>query len=210
MARGELTNGVELARQTAKICAAKDQWILEAMALYDAARLGEARAVAERLVELAGMVKGNLAAAMASHASALAVGGEAGLTQASETWESKGALLYAAEAAAEASRAAAAAGRKSTAMSLAARARSLAAHCEGARTPALADLDQPLPSPVVSARSPPWPPESFPTGRSPDDWWCRCVRPRVISTRCSPSWGSPNVMSCARSSPANPPAGRAR
>lgn len=144
-ARGELSLAASVAEETAESCAAMGQCTFEALALYEAARLGEARSVAKRLVELAERVEGELVPAMAAHATAVATGDEAGLVRAADAFEAVGALLYAAEAAADASRAAAATGRKSTAMALAARARSLAAHCEGARTPALADLDHPLP-----------------------------------------------------------------
>ena len=110
----------------------------------DAAR-GEARALTERLVELAGMVEGTWSRASRPTPARWPPATRRGLLRASETFESMGALLYAADAAAEASRAVTATGLKSTALALAAWARSPAGQCEGARTPALVDLDQPLP-----------------------------------------------------------------
>ena len=144
-ARGEVSKAVQLARQTAGACGEMGQSVFEAMALYDVARLGDARSAAGRLAELAATVEGELVPAFAAHAAALARRDHAALADASEALEAMGARLYAAEAAADASRAAESQGRKGTALGLAARARSLAAGCEGARTPALVALERPLP-----------------------------------------------------------------
>lgn len=144
-ARGELSRAASVALETAESCAAMGQWTFEALALYESARLGEARSVVERLVELAETVEGELVPAMAAHVTAVVTGDETGLVRAADAFEGMGALLYAAEAAAEASRVVARAGRKGPELVLAARARALAERCEGARTPALADLDRPLP-----------------------------------------------------------------
>jgi len=109
----------------------------EASALLGLARLGKARAVIARLESVAALVKGDLATARAAHARALVRADPEGLMFVSEAFQSMGADLLAAEAAADAavawrrsndSRPAAAAER---------RAAELASHCEGASTPAL-------------------------------------------------------------------------
>jgi ATP/maltotriose-dependent transcriptional regulator MalT len=110
---------------------------LESAALHDLARLDRAGEVAPRLLELSEAVEGPLARARAVHAMALASRDASSLEEASSTFEACGALLLAAEAAADAavawrkedeSRKATAAERRST---------DLASRCERVRTPAL-------------------------------------------------------------------------
>jgi DNA-binding CsgD family transcriptional regulator len=112
-------------------------WALESAALHDVARLNRAAEAAPRLRELAEVVEGPLAPARAAHATALVSGDAPSLEEAPSAFEACGALLLAAEAAADAavawhkedeSRKATAAKRRSS---------GLAAHCEGAATPAL-------------------------------------------------------------------------
>lgn len=109
----------------------------EASALHGLARLGKARAVIDRLEEVASQIKGELATTRAAHARALVGDDPDGLMLVSEAFQGMGADLLAAEAAADAavawrrsndSRPAAAAER---------RAGELASRCEGASTPAL-------------------------------------------------------------------------
>jgi DNA-binding CsgD family transcriptional regulator len=106
-------------------------------ALHGLARLGSAAEVADRLAALAGQMEGPLPAARAAHARSLAERDPEALLVASEAFEAMGALLLAAEAAADAAvawrrrsepRAAAAAERRMS---------QLVEHCPGARTPAL-------------------------------------------------------------------------
>jgi DNA-binding CsgD family transcriptional regulator len=110
------------------------------LALHDAARFGAAGEAAERLAALCHDVEGPLAAAFATHARALVERDGAALDGVAESFSGMGCLLYAAEAFAEASGCHRAGALRSRAQSSAARARAMAAHCEGARTPALADL----------------------------------------------------------------------
>jgi DNA-binding CsgD family transcriptional regulator len=112
-------------------------WALESAAFHDLARLDRAAEAAPRLRELADVVEGRLAPARAAHATALVAQDAQSLEEASSAFEASGALLLAAEAAADAavvwhkedeSRKATAAERRSS---------GLAARCEGGRTPAL-------------------------------------------------------------------------
>jgi DNA-binding CsgD family transcriptional regulator/tetratricopeptide (TPR) repeat protein len=112
----------------------------EIYALHDIVRLGRAAVVADRLIALASMIDGRAAPAFADHARAAADGDGVGLDRVSEQFESFGALLYAAEVAAEATATHRDAGRTGSASLSRAHAISLAAHCEGATTPALALL----------------------------------------------------------------------
>jgi DNA-binding CsgD family transcriptional regulator len=115
---------------------------LEAVrALHDIARLGGAQKVATRLGDLTRGMEGQLAAVMAAHARALVDKDAPGLEACSASFETLGACLLAAEAAADAAaawmhrggaRSAAAAGR---------RAGRLADGCEGAVTPALGAIE---------------------------------------------------------------------
>lgn len=129
-ARGRLT-------QAAATAGGVGAFALEAGAWHDLARLGAAKAAVARLDELALIVEGPLTAARASHARALArADGEAAELSA-DAFESIGALLFAAEAAAGAADCHRAAGAARRADRCAHRSASLAERCEGARTPAL-------------------------------------------------------------------------
>jgi DNA-binding CsgD family transcriptional regulator len=144
-ARGETSKGASIALETADEVGAMGQHTLEALALHDAARLGAADCSARRLSAVAPLVDGAITQAYAAHARALADADAAGLEEVAQRFESSGAHLFAAEAAAEAARVHREAGRKGSAMAWQTRAHALADRCEGARTPALAALDQPLP-----------------------------------------------------------------
>jgi DNA-binding CsgD family transcriptional regulator len=114
--------------------------VLEAAAWHDLARIGDAATVssaADALSSIAREVDGALVPARAAHAAALAAGDAAALSKVAATFESMGALLFAAEAEAAAARVLQRAGRAREASRRAIRSRSLAARCEGARTPAL-------------------------------------------------------------------------
>jgi DNA-binding NarL/FixJ family response regulator len=140
-ARGELTVAQELARSAAADAADAGAWGWEMQALLVAARLGAAEAVSERLQELAGIVDGPYASAIAAYASAAAAGDGPTLDVASVRMEEMGALIVAAEASAAAASAYAAEGHSDSQLAALARARALTAQCDGARTPALRDLD---------------------------------------------------------------------
>lgn len=139
-ANGELPTGQSLAREVADDAAAAGAWGWEMLALLEVARLGAAGTVCERLEELAGIVDGAYAPAIAAYASAAAAHDGKALEAVSVRMEELGALLVAAEAAAAAADAYAAEGRQVSQTAALARARELAALCDGARTPALRDL----------------------------------------------------------------------
>ena len=144
-ARGEHSLARRVARDSAKGCASYGQVVFEAFAWHDLARLGDPEGASIPLASLAGRVDGELVPAFAAHAAALASKEADGLAGVASTFEKMGAVLYAAEAAAEAARLHADHGRTGSALTSASRARRLADRCEGARTPALKGLDTSLP-----------------------------------------------------------------
>ncbi|MGH3885225.1 MAG: LuxR C-terminal-related transcriptional regulator [Pseudonocardiaceae bacterium] len=122
-------------------------YAVEAFARHEAVRLGLVGEVADRLAVLAdGVVDGRLVSAYAAHAVALVAGDAPALHKVSATFEELGAILIAAEVAAEAARAYQRAGRFASARAAAGRSQRLAERCEGCRTPGLecAVLPQPL------------------------------------------------------------------
>jgi DNA-binding CsgD family transcriptional regulator len=142
---------VATARRTALDMATTAQtqgsYAVEACALHEAARLGLAGQVTDRLTVLAdGLVDGPLVAAYAAHAVALMADRPPALQQVSATFEELGFLLLAAEAAAEAARAYQREGRSASARAAANRFQLLAKRCEGCHTPGLEYglLPQPL------------------------------------------------------------------
>jgi DNA-binding CsgD family transcriptional regulator len=108
-----------------------------ASALHGLARLGHARHVAGRLSELAAEVDGHLVTARAAYASALAARDSEALGKVSAEFEDMGAMLYAAEASAEAAVLLRRAGHSRDAAAVEQKAARLIARCEGAATPPL-------------------------------------------------------------------------
>jgi DNA-binding CsgD family transcriptional regulator len=106
-------------------------------ALHGLARLGRARQVASRLATLADEVDGDLVAARAEYAHALAARNSAALDKVSGDFEGMGALLYAAEASAEAAVTLRRAGKARNAAAAEQKAARLLSRCEGASTPAV-------------------------------------------------------------------------
>ena len=106
-------------------------------ALHGLARLGRGRHVAARLAALAGEVGGDLVAARAAYANALADRDGEALAKVSGDFEVLGANLYAAEARAEAAVLLRRAGRARSAAAMEQKAGRLLACCEGAVTPAV-------------------------------------------------------------------------
>jgi DNA-binding CsgD family transcriptional regulator len=104
-------------------------------ALHGLARLGRARQVAARLTALAGDVEGDLVAARAAYANALAAGDSEHLAKVSRDFEDLGALLYAAEASAEAAALLRRAGKARKGAAAEQQAARLLARCEEATTP---------------------------------------------------------------------------
>jgi ATP/maltotriose-dependent transcriptional regulator MalT len=109
----------------------------EAGALQGLARLGRAADVTARLDLVAGEIGGDLAPARAAHARALAGGDADALLLVSEAFDTMGADLLAAEAAADAAVFWQRAGDSRRAAAAERRAGELASRCEGASTPAL-------------------------------------------------------------------------
>jgi DNA-binding CsgD family transcriptional regulator len=110
--------------------------------LHDAVRLGET-SCAGYLAELAADAEGDLLPLLASHAAARHAKDAAALAAASQSFEAIGAMLCAAEAAADAAARYRRNGRDNLAAALMRQAVRLARACEGARTPALAVLPGP-------------------------------------------------------------------
>lgn len=119
--------------------------VLAAALLHAACRLGETRA-AEPLRRLAEDADCPLIAAQAAHAEAQASGTTEALLAVGEEWESRGNLLYAAEAFASAAASALRSGRGRDAVGLQNRCEQLLTRCEGAATPLLqfAERTEPL------------------------------------------------------------------
>jgi DNA-binding CsgD family transcriptional regulator len=112
-----------------------------ASALHGLARLGRsgrvATAIASRLADLAEQVDGDLVTARAAYASALANRNSEALDKVAADFEDLGALLYAAEANAEAAVLLRHAGKPREAAAAEQKAARLLSHCEGAVTPAV-------------------------------------------------------------------------
>jgi len=141
VAAGDVPTARTLLEQAAAFAGGNDDRLGEANALHDLARLGFTAAVAKRLREVASDLDGGLAAARVTHVGGLAGGDPAALAKASEAFESHGALLLAAEAAADASVAHQRRGDGRAAAAASRRAAGLAAACEGAATPALRSVE---------------------------------------------------------------------
>lgn len=109
---------------------------LEAFALQELVRLNDP-SPASRLDELRHAIEGPLHPVRADHAAAFAAGDGPALDTVSEAYEALGALLWAAEAAAQAAVAHRRATRLRLALASEARSFTLADRCEGAATPAL-------------------------------------------------------------------------
>lgn len=143
-ARGEIAAAVDLALGTADEARRRDQPGCELIALHDAARLGAPARVAVRLAQLGATVQGKLASLFIGHVRALVAADAAALDDIAASFADLGSNLLAAETLAEAAGAYRRDGRVGSAAASAARAAALAATCEGARTPALAGLEEPF------------------------------------------------------------------
>ena len=109
-------------------------------ALHDLARLGGTKVAADRLESLPSAGDGPYAFAVRAHVAALVAGDASSLAASADRFEAMGAILLAAEAAAQAAAYHAASGRKASAATARGRAAILMARCEGAKTPALLAL----------------------------------------------------------------------
>jgi ATP/maltotriose-dependent transcriptional regulator MalT len=131
---GDLPGARQILRAAAETAASRGYRMSEAWLLHDVARLGDPSAVASRLAELAGECEGGLVAAYADHTAARTA---AALVDVTDRFEAMGALLLAAEVAAESSQAYQREGDRRASAALGVRASMLARQCEGARTPGL-------------------------------------------------------------------------
>jgi DNA-binding NarL/FixJ family response regulator len=143
-AEGGVSETLALARQAAEVAASQHRPAVEVVALHTAVCFGD-RTVADRLAQLVTQVDGPRAPAAAAHAAALAADDAQALHAASVQLEQIGALLFAADAAAQAAAVHTRQNRRGSAHTAATRAHRLAQACEGARTPALAAIAAPLP-----------------------------------------------------------------
>ncbi len=137
VAAGQLSQAREIAIDAAGRF--DDMPLHKAQCLHEALRLGEPDAeTVERLLAVAARVDGELTQGYATHAAALLDGDGARLEDAAANFERLGAVLLAAEAAAQAASAHQEAGREDSARRMAVKRDALAELTEGARTPALA------------------------------------------------------------------------
>lgn len=138
-AAGDLASAQELAIRGADQARRTGQPLAEVVALHGAVRMG-AFHVAERLADVAAATDPGMAAAYAAHALAVAADDGPALDAAASRFAAMGALLLAAEAAAEAYDSHRRRGPADAAEASRVRAEALLARCEGARTPPLALL----------------------------------------------------------------------
>jgi DNA-binding CsgD family transcriptional regulator len=147
-AEGHVSGAIAAAVHAADLAAQGGQRAVELMALHAAARFGD-RTCLPRLVQVAGAVGGPLAAADALHAQGLIDSDAAMVFSAAVEFERIGAMLSAADAAAQASELFDRAGDRRRAVEAAALAERLTRQCGGLRTPAPRVRSRPLP---LSAR----------------------------------------------------------
>ena len=143
-AEGTVGPAVRLAIGAADAAARSHQHAIEALALHTAARFGD-RNVAGRLADLAARIDGAMVQVQSRHAVAVASQDGPGLDAAAAEFERMGALLSAADAAAQAASVHERRGDRRRLLESAATANRLAAACGGASTPALRQSAQPLP-----------------------------------------------------------------
>jgi len=143
-AEGNVSFAVDLALDAARRAEESGQRAVEMLALHDAVRFGDQSSL-QRLVDIATDVGGRLAGVIAAHAAALRDRDAAAILAAAHQFEDIGALLSAADAAAQAAFAFQASDDRRRTVEAAAMAHRLAAECGGIRTPALDTAAHPLP-----------------------------------------------------------------
>jgi DNA-binding CsgD family transcriptional regulator len=137
-ARGDLGTARESLAVGAKVAIDQGDLAVASVMLHDAARLGDAVAVADQFAELAARCESPLLSARAGYVAGLATADPVRLDRTADEFERMGARLFAAEAAANAADLWRACGDQRRGTASASRAAALAEQCEGARTPALA------------------------------------------------------------------------
>jgi DNA-binding NarL/FixJ family response regulator len=143
-AEGNVSAAIDLTLDAAGRAEESGQRAIEMLALHDAVRFGDHSSLG-RLIDIATDVGGRLAAIIAAHAAALRDRDAAAILAAAHQFEEIGALLSAADAAAQATSAFQASDNRRRAVEAAAVAHRLAAECGGIRTPALDISAHPLP-----------------------------------------------------------------
>ena len=143
-AEGNVSGAIVLALDAARLAKDSGQRAIEMLALHDAVRYGD-RSCLSRLVEVSHATGGRLATALAAHAAAVTDRDADAIYAAAQKLEQIGALLLAADAAAQAAAAYQAAGDRRHAGEASGTAHRLAATCGGLRTPALQLTGGPLP-----------------------------------------------------------------
>lgn len=137
-AEGALSEATGTAARAAKLARESEQPAFEAVALYDAARLGAAQHVLPRLRVLADELEGGYARSLSRAAGALATGDEDELEQVATAFAGRGHLLLAAELYTVAAHALRHSGKRVRARAATGHAGALlAGECRGARTPLL-------------------------------------------------------------------------
>jgi DNA-binding CsgD family transcriptional regulator len=140
VAKANTGRAISYLREAVEMAHFGGAYILESAALHDFVRLGHPREVVSGLEEIARTVEGPMAPARAAHARALTTRDPLGLEVSSTWFEELEALLFAAEASADAAVAWRQSGDPRKATAAERRSATLAARCEGARTPALATV----------------------------------------------------------------------
>jgi DNA-binding CsgD family transcriptional regulator len=143
-AEGNVSAAIELALDAARLASESGQRAIEIVALHDAVRFGDTSCL-DRLVEVAGTTGGRLATAITAHTEAVRDRDATRILAAAQQFEQIGALLSAADAAAQAAVAFEGADDRRRSVEAAAMANRLAAVCGGIRTPALDLAAHPLP-----------------------------------------------------------------
>jgi DNA-binding CsgD family transcriptional regulator len=143
-AEGNVSAAIELTLEAARLASETGQQAIEMLALHDAVRFGD-QSCLDRLVEVATSSGGLLATVITAHAEAVRDRDAAGIAAAAQRFEEIGALLSAADAAAQAAVAFAGADDRRHSVQAAGAANRLAAECGGIRTPALDLAAHPLP-----------------------------------------------------------------
>ena len=136
-ARGERSTAVADMRVAAQRAADAGLMVAEALLRHDLVRLGEARSQQDRLGELAQLIDGELAPALADHCRAVLSGSGTALESVARRFAELGVDLVAAEAAIDAAAAHRSGGFRRRAAECDALAHRLIVACEGARSPAM-------------------------------------------------------------------------
>jgi ATP/maltotriose-dependent transcriptional regulator MalT len=145
LARGGRELAADMLDDAADWAGAHGQRYAQMRALHDALRIGVRGSLAEDLLGIVSNVEGPIAHIIGAHARAAADDDAAGLEAVAEQFEQLGALLLAAEAAAQSAVAFRSSGLRGRAERAEAHAATLNEACGGARSPVLEDLQQPVP-----------------------------------------------------------------